>query len=191
MNVKQQRLTVVLIIAATGCMAAALWLPLLRSRIAFELPSWVPPAIQLRFHEWFDQTARLPIGDYSVWRIVRQLCAGREYLVASVIVLLAAVLPVVNLALCGLLTLHRSVLSVRSQGRLLRAVDSATRWSMGSVFIASLLIVFASAPAFGLTLEVRAGLYWYVAGIALLIVVSELIRQVGQRVTPTAKTGCM
>lgn len=187
---KSQRVALLLVLGAAACMAAALSLPLLHSRVVFGLPGWVPTALGLRLQQWLEETAWLPVGNYSVWRIVGQLWAHHDYVVASVIVLLAVVFPIVDIALCAFLALRSAAISLPSRGRLLRAADSAARWSMGNVFIASRLIVFASAPAFGLTLEVRAGLYWYVAGIALLIVVSELIRQVGQVAAPMAKTCC-
>ncbi len=174
---KPERLALLLVIAATGCMVAALWLPLLHSSLAVELPSWVPEGFRSRLQEWLVETARLPIGDYSLWRLVRHLFAHGEYIVGSVVVLFAVILPLADLALCALLALRRTAVSGPFQERLLRVLGSAPKWSMGNVFIVSLLIVFAIAPGFRLSLEVRSGLYWYVAAVLLSLVVAEVIRR--------------
>jgi len=156
-----------------------------RMDLSVEFPSWVPPGFRVRFHEWVVEAAHLPVGDYSIWRIIGHLFAHREYVVGSVIVVFAVILPVADLLLCALLTLPgAAAVSVLRRRRLLRVLGSTTKWSMGNVFLASLLIVFASAPGFYLTLEARPGLYCYAAGIILSLVLTEVVRR------PNAATGC-
>jgi hypothetical protein len=46
---KRERVALLLVIAAAGCMAAALALPLLHSGVTLELPAWVPAGFRSRF----------------------------------------------------------------------------------------------------------------------------------------------
>lgn len=125
---KRERLARWLIIPAIGCMIGALSLPLLHSSLSVELPSWVPPGFRVRFQEWVVEAGHLPVGDYSIWRIVGYLFAHRQYVVGSVIVLFAVILPVVDLLLCALLTLPgAAAVSVLRRRRLFRVLGSTTR----------------------------------------------------------------
>jgi paraquat-inducible protein A len=140
--------TLPLAVASTLCLAAGLELPIMRAE------KWI----------FWD-------SDFSIVRAAWELASAGQYALSAVVVLFVILLPLAkNAAAAGIVLLRRS-----RRVRLSAFLREVEAWSMLDVFALGVFVVGVKIGDM-VAVEPRVGLWFYLAGLALSVLVSISLR---------------
>ena len=163
--------------AAAICLAGAFLLPFVEARFALRLPPWVPQFLATEIRTWLVAQGKLPVGEFSLSRMIEELFLANEYLLGMAIVLFSIVIPILKIACCASLAFDTPALSDCRRQHTVRVLTAAGKWSMADVFIVGMVVVFFKAEGFSYEFEPCAGVYLYAAAALLSSLAGPAVRR--------------
>ena len=120
---------------------------------------------------WISSQAKIPLGEQTIWSVIRTLFKTGETRIAILILVFSIVFPMTKIALA--LRCSRA----NPDPKMLQFLQLTSKWSMVDVFVVGLIIAFFQSKEFSFGFTAEIGVYLFAAGALLSSVAIILIEK--------------